>query len=377
MKLLYGDNLACSEPTLKRLMVIADEIGFLDRPSEKGQSVGGGQWGLVGAETPIRQFSTEGAVVKWTAFSPAPELSRPEVYHSYVDADFRNPQFLSAVLDGLRDSHFAEKLIQPGADYGGGKTGETVRQALLNDPALRQAPISPGLVGGQMFAVDTAVGRLTTFKLMAIEVSVRLTNTLLNSEHYGIAPVSDDKVFARLLSMRSSSSAYAGPTAKLAPFLGLQLVSAVMPDEALQKLKFHDIDAYRRASADAYLAWSTAINALSSKVDHMDFDSASDKIPEIISSELMPKLVECQHEMSSVRDKMFGDLVKATMKVQYQIPTLSIAYITHNLMGTIASFVASYAPVVAPVIVDYVTERRAVKRKNSMSYLVGLTQLRS
>jgi hypothetical protein len=79
--------------------------------------------------------------------------------------------------------------------------------------------------------------------------------------------------------------------------------------------------------------------------------------------------------MTSVRDKLFGDLVKAVTKVHYQIPTLSIAYLTHSVLGTVASFIAAYAPAVAPAITDYVNDRRAAGRKNSMSYLVGLTKL--
>ena len=376
MRLLYGDNLVCGTATMKRLMVIADEIGFLDRPAVMGQASGGGQWGLIGAQTPIRQFSTDNAVVKWTVFDPAPELSRPEVYHSYVEADFQNPSFKATVLDGLMDDRFAEKLIQLDANYGDGKTGETVRKALIADPALRQTHLIPDIKGHNLFNITTAEGRLTTLTLMAIEASVRLTNTLLNSEHHGIAPVSDDKVFARLLSMRASATAYAGPTAKLAPFLGFNLVSAVMPDEALQKLELSDINAYRKASKDAYSAWSVEINRLSAKIDNMDFDAAHKEIPRIIASELIPKLIECKNEMMSVRDKMFGDLIKAVTKVHYQIPTLTIAYLTSNIMGTIASFLVSYAPAVAPVVVDYVSDRRASLRKNSMSYLLGLSELK-
>jgi hypothetical protein len=375
MKLLFGDNLLCAEPTLKRLMVIADEIGFLDRPSVMGPALGGGQWGLIGAKTPIRQFTTEDAVVKWTAFEPAPELSQPEVYQSYVDADFKNPKFIATILDGLKDNAFAEKLIQLEANYGGGKTGTSVRQALLSDITLRQAPLTPEIVGGQLFDVDTAEGRLTTLKMMGIEASVRLTNTLLNSEYYGIAPVSDDKVFARLLSMRASPSPAAGSAPKMAPFLGFHLVSAVMPDEILQKLSIKDIDEYRKSSKDAYLAWSTEINRLSIAIDNMPFDKAQKEIPKLIATKLMPKLVESKNDMTSVRDKMFGDLVKAIAKVHYQIPTLTIAYLTSDVLGTLASFVASYAPAVAPVISNYVTARRAAGRKNSMSYLLGLTRL--
>jgi hypothetical protein len=199
---------------------------------------------------------------------------------------------MTTVLDGLKDDAFAEKFIQLQANYGEGRTGETVRQALLCDPALRSGNLTQDIVGGQMFAIETPEGRLTTYKLMCVEASVRLTGTLLNSEHYGIAPVSDDRVFARLLAMRASSSPYVGTTARLAPFLGFQLVNAVIPDEALQKLGMQDIDAYRKATADAYAAWATEINRLSAKIDDIASDAAQTVIPKIIAEELMPKLAE-------------------------------------------------------------------------------------
>ena len=59
MRLLYGDNLLCGEQTMKRLMVIADEIGFLDRPAIMGEAIGGGQWGLIGAQTRAVQRSIQ------------------------------------------------------------------------------------------------------------------------------------------------------------------------------------------------------------------------------------------------------------------------------------------------------------------------------
>ena len=373
MKLLYGDNLLCSEQTMKRLMIIADEIGFLDRPSVMGKASGGGQWGLVGAKTPIRQFSTEDTVVKWTAFEPAPELTRQEIYQSYVEADFKNPLFISTILEGLKDDAFAEKLIQLQGNYGAGRTGEVVRQALLRDTALRSGDLTPDAAGGHIFDIEAPEGRLATLKLMGMEVSVRVTGTLLNSEHYGIAPVSDDRVFSRLLAMRTSSGAYVGTTARLAPFLGLHLVSAVIPDEVLQKLSIQDIDTYRKASADAYIAWAAEINQLSSKVDDAKSDDIQSVVSKIIAEELAPKLIEYKNEMENVRDKLFGDLVKAVTKIHYQIPTLSIAYLTHDVLATVGSFVAACAPAVAPAISDYISGKRTTKRRNSMSYLVGLT----
>lgn len=374
MRLLYGDNLLCSPSTMKRLMVIANEIGFLDRPAVMGKAIGGGQWGLIGAPTPIRQYTTDEAAVKWTAFEPAPELSRPEAYQSFVEADFNNPRYMTLILDGLKDDAFSEKFIQPLANYGEGKTGESIRRAILNDPTLRTNSFTPDINGSQMFAIETPEGRANTLKLIGVEASVRLTATLLNSEHYGIPPVSDDAIFAKLLAMRSSSVAYVGGTARLAPFLGLQLVSAVIPDDVLQKLGIEEIDSYRKASADAYAAWATEINRASSKINDIDPSVADTAISKIIAEDLVPKLLECKSEMISVRDKLFGDLIKAFSKVHYQLPALSVAYITHDFLAIMASVVGSYAPAVAPAISDYIQDHRAAKRKNSMSYLVGLTK---
>jgi len=358
---------------MKRLMVIADEICFMDRPAVTGRTLGEGQWGLVGALNPIRQFSNEGEAVKWTALDPAPELSRQEIYHSYVEADFKNPSFRETILNGLKDDAFAEKLLQLSASYGPGKTGASIREALINDRELRAGLFTPEVRSGQMFAVETQEGRMATLQMIAVEASVRLTATLLNSEYYRIAPVSDDRVFPKLLAMRTTSSAYAGTTSKIAPFLGFQLVSAVIPDEVLQKLEIRDIGAYRKATSHAYTAWATEINKISSKIADFNSDVVESAIPKMIAEELMPKLSECRSEMTSVRDKLFGDLFKAVSKVHYQIPTLSFAYLTHNIMGSVASLIACYAPAVTPIITDYVTNRRATERKNYMSYLIGLT----
>lgn len=375
MKLLYGDNLICGTATMKRLMVIADEIGFMDRPAVGGHALGGGSWGLIGSPSPIRQFQMEdGEVVALKALDPPSELSQERVYASYVEADFENPLFLKTILDGLSDDAFANKFLQLGANYGVGRTGETVRRALIDDQALRGVTLDPAVDRRQMFRIESPEGRLTTLKLTAIEASVRLTTTLLTSYHYGIPPVSDDRIFAKLLAMRTSAGPYVGGGAPLAPYLGFELVGAVIPDEALQQLDVRDILDYRRRTKDAYTAWSVEINRLAAKIGDMAFDKAQTEIPKLIASELMPKLVECRNDMVSARDKLCGDLVKAVMKVHYQIPTLSIAYLTNNIIATGAAFIAAYAPAVAPPVVDYVTQRRAVSRKHAMSYLLGLAK---
>jgi hypothetical protein len=86
---------------------------------------------------------------------------------------------------------------------------------------------------------------------IGIELSVRLTLTMLVSEHNEVPAVSDVDVFARLLAMRSSGT-YIGGSAPLAPYLGFEVMKAVIPDKMLQQLQYPDIIEYRRKSKDAY-----------------------------------------------------------------------------------------------------------------------------
>jgi len=374
MKLLYGDNLVCGDPTMKRLMVIADEIGFMDRPAI-GPAATGGQWGLVGIPSPIRQFipqfSTE--AVKLTAFAPPPGLPE-KAFTSYVDTDFKNPEFFTTIINGLRHDAFAEKLIQLHGQYGDGRSGEAIRQALLGDPALTGTHLTPDVDERRMFQIETPEGRLSTIKYIGIELSVRLTLTMLISEHNEVPPVSDDDVFAKLLAMRSSSGTYVGGSAPLAPYLGFEVVKAVIPDAVLQQLQYSDIIEYRRKSKDAYEAWNTEIGRFAAKLDDIAFDQARQSIPKLIAEELMPKVVEYKKEMESVRDTLFGSLVKnvATMPV----PSAALAYFyAGNLGHAVLAFLGAVAPSVVPPVVAYVSGTRATNRKHAVSYLVGISRL--
>jgi len=371
MKLLYGDNLVCSTPTMKRLMIMADEIGFMDRPAIGHDALGGGQWGLIGTPSPIRQFSTEGQPVKLVALD-APLLASGDIYASYIRADFENPEFVRTILHGLSNDAFAEKLIQLGANYGSGMTGETVRQALLKDDSLQRAQLTPAVDGRLMFKVESSEGRQTTLKISAIEVSVRLTTTMLASEQYDIPPVSDDPVFAKLLAMRSSSNRYIGGSAPLAPYLGFEMVKAVIPDALLQDLTVADILGYRQESKAAYAAWDAEINRFAARLDDVDPTQAELTIPKLIAEELMPRIIECRNEMQSVRDKLFQSLVRRI--TTFQFPTTAIAYYhSGNLVHAVMAFLASAAPAIVQPFSDYAAQRRAMKRKHAVSYLVGIS----
>jgi hypothetical protein len=51
MKLLFSGASVCSDATLKRLMLVTEQLGFMDRPI-----IMFGSWGMVGHDSPLRQF---------------------------------------------------------------------------------------------------------------------------------------------------------------------------------------------------------------------------------------------------------------------------------------------------------------------------------
>jgi len=67
MKLLYSGSPFCNQPALKRLLVVADEIGLMDRPSVTFKN-----WGTIGHDSYARRIDSSGSPVKFTAYRPPP-----------------------------------------------------------------------------------------------------------------------------------------------------------------------------------------------------------------------------------------------------------------------------------------------------------------
>lgn len=383
MKVLYIGTELCPYDTLQRLIVLADEICFLDRPSLKFKDI---EWGTVGMANPMRRFTTGSNAVKFSHFAPPTRSEAGSIYERYARADAINPKFVKVFLDGMRDSEaFALKYVQPEANYGNGVTGLKLRQLLIQDQQLYNSTFDltekqhPSI----MYQVETPEGRRAVIRTLLMDASIRLTGALLMADELNAVPIADDRVHPQLLALRSSNPNYVGPIAALAPFLGLQFVRAAIPDEALKKLELTDIVRYREKSKDIYAAWNIEIGRTAAKLADADLRNPIEAIEKIIATDLMPKLSEYENEMASIRDKLFGDLIKSVVK--WELPTLSLGFLTKlTFTGALEAFVTSStlagaaavagARAATPHLVDYVTARRATTRKYAASYLVGLTR---
>lgn len=367
MKVLYSGGTICSFETLQRLVLLADEIAFMDRPS-----VMVGSFGTVGRDSEFRQFRIENAPVTFSVHAP-PNGEKKDLYIRYIEADLKDANFVRIVLDGLKaDIKFQRRLVQLEANYGWG-TGRQVLDELLKDPSLYEgvygSPTEPKL----LYVPDTTLGRRQTLGTLLIEASIQVTNALIVAESAQLDPVSDDPYFCHLISLRASDVKYVSQPASVASLLGLAITKSVLPDEVLSRLKMKDLFEYRASAKAAYGSWSLEVERLAQKLLDIPADRFSAEAAKLIVTDVRPRMLELRLEMATARDKLFGDLVKTVTK--WEVPTISLAYLASlSLPTAIAAFAGALAPAV-PAVVDYYTQRRNLVRKNSMAYLVGVSKV--
>lgn len=365
MNLLYSGASACDEQTLKRLLLVASRLSFMDRPSV----LTGHNRGTIGHSSIIRQFDFSDSPVPIDVHAPNSYGSQ-EAFSRYLIADFKNDEIAGLFLQGLSDDLFAEKFLQFGANYGDGITGKLVRGALTRAAGLTPIPVEEAFDARQLFKIDTTYGLRATLQSLMADASIQVTSSLLVAEAIDAFPVANDHFFLRLLSQRTTNKAYVGGAPNNSWVVGMEFARAAIPDEALQRLTIRDVINYRKKTLDQYAAWSTEINQISAKIDELTSAEARETIPRLIAAELTPKLAAYHADMAATRDDLFAGLAKGL--VSLKPPAVSLA--TFGTIGFSAAIAAFAASLAIPPAIDFVKERRKVKRKHAVSYLVGVSK---
>ncbi|MCH7915012.1 MAG: hypothetical protein IH856_18600 [Deltaproteobacteria bacterium] len=366
MKLLYSGDTFCDQPIFKRLLVVAEELHFMDRPSVTFKN-----WGTVGQHSLVRRIDFSGSPVPISAIAP-PSGPSEGLYSPYIETDINNPEFVAAVFEGFQNSDtFASKFIQFEGDYGSGK-GKEIVQALQADNNLLGGELDLEIDNTNMFDVSTPERRRGTFKVILIQASISVTSAILVAEEADLIPVTEDPYIARLVGLRASSPSYVGGTSRLAPYIGLEVAKAVLPDQLLAQLPVAEILKYREKAKDAYVAWSAEVNRAAASIGRFDGTTAHDEIARVIATDLTPKIVEYKIEMSAIRDNLFTDLLKKIGV--WEVPSMYLAYLANlGLAGAIALFASALAPAI-PDVVDYFKDKRNLERRNAMAFLISLSK---
>ncbi len=328
---------------------------------------------MVGQASPMRQFvpAFENTEVKIKVFD-APRGPIDELYNKFLIKDLENQTFRKIVLEGLKNNNlFSNKLIKSDGKYTDHFYGAQIIDILYNDQELLKVPLNTPELEGKPYEVSNDSGRRDTLRMIISVLSIHLTNAMLAEAREGFIPICDDTYYSSLVTLRLSDSDYIGNFMNFAPFLGMEIVKSVIPDQILNNLNIERILEYRSNSKDTYRAWTAELGKLAVDLDKLTLQEVQREIGKIINQDVKPKIIEYENELITIRDKMFGDLLKNVS--DWKAPTISLAS-THFLSYLEAlGIMASTLPAkIIPPITDYFQSKRSIKRKHSISYILGI-----
>lgn len=361
MKLLYYGGTFCSGETLKRLLVVAKEIAFVDRPSVKLSE----KSGTVGIATMARRIEPLDPKTGIVMSAHAPYEAAVPVFQEYLKSDWANPAFRRAVLDGLSNEGFAERVIQMDGNYGDA-TGRQICDALLADRALRE-PVLPAVEHQTRFKIDTPSARIETLGALVAEASIMVSGGVVGAAEADCSPITDDETLAALFAIRGMERPDDGGRHALA-ILGDEIARAVLPDWVLAQLSIRDILDYRAKTKDAYDAWFGELNDLVVSLEETASEDLQRVAKKVVAASVAPSIAEYKREMASVRDSMFGDLVSSAPN--WGLP----AVLLHIAAGPIVALIGALTQAGLTTGVNYYNGKRKVRRDHAVSYLLRLVE---
>lgn len=370
MKILYAGTPFGPDEITKQLLVLGNEIIFAHGPPIEFQSLPNMPEEMKG---PITRVGINAGPVPVCWFHHNQEICAA-LHQKFLEADAGSRSFRETVIEGVRGSHeFALRYIPP-KEHLSDLRRETVIAALANDEGLVDESLDTDMEITGDFSVATREKRQELLLVVLKEVSYELTVFMVASDELGTFPVTGDRFLLELLHKRLSSRRYVGTSDEVSFMLGLEAVSSVVPDHVLRAASVEEIGDFRAKAKDAYHAWAVEMERLSQKLEGSNIEELDERrVRGFIRSEISPRLVECSRAMEDVRDDMFRDLLKDTVK--WHVPALLVNSLAGlGFAGALGAF-SFMALKSSPRVIDYFSERRKISRRNAMSYLLALREL--
>jgi hypothetical protein len=379
IRAFYYPDFWVEAPTLKKSILLFDEIHFADRPS----FFFGGTYGSVGATSPMRQyeksFRDEGVPLYVHEASGGPVHGK---LLATVEADLSDLNFMTRFQEGLRASlHFRNLHIAPG-NYGDGETHETLFQKLAAID-LQQSRSALEVFN------DTAVRHMDhktpegLLKILASEAafcSVKMSLATDVGVKRGFVPLSDASPYATLTSAKYDRvvSASSGVGRISATDMSLAIFDELVPAESLEKLTLGEAVRYRKESGDAREAFLEHLLVLQTKLGQVSGDGDySAAINKLITTEVRPAAREFRGKLDTIYEKLFGKVTGAAIAaVGSGIVWFGSSGALHVLGDVtwekLLALPIAAAAYVAPKALDALVEARAVSRECAFSYLLDL-----
>jgi hypothetical protein len=305
--------------TLKKAILLFDEIHFIDRPSFMF-----GNFGTIGTASPMRQveqsFRDEGVPLYVHQPHGGPVVGE---FLEQVKSDINDIEFLRCFQRGLEDSLvFRDQQIAHG-NYGEVGNHEAVFRQLLTvnvDTDFTEARPDELLYdkGLRPFSFGTPKERAKALVHEATTCSAMVNFALNASQHEGVTPLADSVVYQKLLGakyVRAASAANAlGKSAAVhLTDLSFAILDELVPAERLEQLSFVDVVKYRKESEgarEAFLEHLATLHAKQSGITDRDYARA---LARIVNTEIVHEARKFKNAMDGAYSKLFGNLAKTAL----------------------------------------------------------------
>jgi hypothetical protein len=399
---LYFPYARCLTPTfMKQCLLLFDQLVFADPleravreafnySSVKTELSGHRAWGSIKDDYAF--LEEQGIVLR---LNPSPIIRQ---YDGLM---------AQAMLCHLKDSEFMRLSSEfASRDYWGILRGKIPPESLLEDalkfsgtrfwaaPTAISSPRDDDRYGryfgtGSDFSSPFVMSVAHDYIPVSCGYSVNTNLALLLAQVQGLTLLTDDPAALQLLNLKYTRAKKAANVAPAGPIIdrrspvflqkynivGLNVVNALLPDSALEKVSFRSLVEFRSQESESLLRLRQLLNSLVARVESEPWSEEFEReVIRLIESETIPEGQEVRERIRSSYRKMFGGLVKRTASTL--TPTLTMSFLAGLSAGQTLTMscaaVSGALSITLPEIVD-LWQEHTTQRRNGLAFLLQLT----
>lgn len=381
VNVLYYPDYWVDHSTLKKTILLFDELHFMDRPSMMFHA-GPGQFGTIGAQSPLREYEAsfrEEGVPLFVHSAPMGPVE--DEWYDAIKADVNDREFLCRFQNGLRTSPtFRNLQISPG-NYGEFGDQDSVAQRMIAvdlsaDMNAHESPIALFEDSGiKHFNLSNPVGCAKYLIAGAVTCSATLNFALNTGMKQGLFPLADAKPYGDLLGAKYARAISALGSAKnkiQVTDLSFAILDELIPKESLDKLKLIDVVRYRNESEKAreeFLEYLSVIQAKQASIG-IEGDYAG-TLNRLVTNEIVPAARTFKNKLMMIHESLFGALGKGALGFLGTSPA-AVSIFGELSWRTLLPLAGAAGAYIGKTAIDAFLAERAARRECSISYLLAL-----
>lgn len=373
MKLIFSDSPNIDELTFKRLLLLGNELTFVDRPSiEFIKNVG-----TVAVPSGIRGLLPrfENSPIILRVETPPTSVFSSEFYQQYFKTDIANPDFIKIVIDGIRNRWIYSNYFNAEKNRATAEFKDFSNWMLDNEDEISSTDLNSIDLSDFKFEINNKKDALCAVKMILSEESLRVTSVTHIANKIGSNPLSINPFLNQLINKRISTEIYTGANHQTRS-LGMKLFESMIPDEALLKISIDELLKFRQDTKAYYDAWTIESNKLEAQLKKDGFNYTNKDIQNLIDTEINPRLFELKNEIGKIRDEKFSSIIKLIKNNTISLivgGSLTAIDFSTAIIGFIATNLKT--PKLTDDIIDGEFKLKNIKKSNGLTYLLKINEL--